>query len=77
MRIDLRKFSRINPKGRLFCIAEPDYSIEDKEAEKFHKKLMSKKCKKAIDLLKLRGLGKELWRGEDAQEYTNKLRRDK
>ena len=27
-------------------------------------------------LLELRGLGKELWKGEDAQEYVNKLRRE-
>jgi len=27
-------------------------------------------------LLELRGLGKGLWRGEDAQEYVNKLRRE-
>ncbi len=27
-------------------------------------------------LLELRGLGKELWKGEDAQEYVSKLRRE-
>ncbi len=27
-------------------------------------------------LLRLRGLGKELWKGEDAQEYVNRLRRE-
>ena len=29
-----------------------------------------------MSLLELRGLGKTLWRGEDAQEYVNKLRRE-
>ncbi len=27
-------------------------------------------------LLRLRGLGKELWKEEDAQEYVNRLRRE-
>ena len=30
----------------------------------------------AGDLLRLRGLGKSLWKGEDAQEYINKLREE-
>lgn len=28
------------------------------------------------NLLELRGLGKELWKREDAQEYVNRLRRE-
>lgn len=27
-------------------------------------------------LLELRGLGKELWKGEDAQEYVDRLRKE-
>lgn len=30
----------------------------------------------ASDLLRLRGLGKNLWKGEDAQDYINKLREE-
>ena len=33
--------------------------------------------KKELDWNKLYGLGKELWRGEDAQEYVNRLREDR
>lgn len=29
-----------------------------------------------LDLLRLRGLGKDLWEGIDAQEYINKLREE-
>lgn len=30
--------------------------------------------KKKRDIRELRGLGKEVWRGQDAQEYVDKLR---
>jgi len=33
--------------------------------------------KKELDLNKLYGLGKGLWKGEDAQEYVNRLREDR
>ncbi|HIC91815.1 MAG TPA: hypothetical protein EYP21_07120 [Syntrophaceae bacterium] len=33
--------------------------------------------KKELDWNKLYGLGKGLWRGEDAQEYVNRLREDR
>lgn len=33
--------------------------------------------KKEFDWNKLYGLGKELWKGEDAQEYVNRLREDR
>ncbi|MGA1844917.1 MAG: hypothetical protein ACMUIS_10190 [bacterium] len=32
--------------------------------------------KKELDWNKLYGLGKGLWKGEDAQEYVNRLRED-
>lgn len=33
--------------------------------------------KKEIDWSKLYGIGKGLWKGEDAQEYVNRLREDR
>lgn len=33
--------------------------------------------KKELDWNKLYGLGKGLWKGEDAQEYVNRLREDR
>lgn len=33
--------------------------------------------KKELDWSKLYGLGKGLWKGEDAQEYVNRLREDR
>ncbi len=33
--------------------------------------------RKELDWGKLYGLGKGLWRGEDAQEYVNRLREDR
>ncbi|OGW76339.1 MAG: hypothetical protein A3J72_00380 [Nitrospirae bacterium RIFCSPHIGHO2_02_FULL_40_19] len=33
--------------------------------------------KKELDLNKLYGLGKGLWKGEDAQEYVTRLREDR
>jgi len=33
--------------------------------------------RKELDWNKLYGLGKGLWRGEDAQEYVNRLRKDR
>ena len=33
--------------------------------------------KKDLDWNKLYGLGKGLWKGEDAQEYVNRLREDR
>ncbi|MEK7273870.1 MAG: hypothetical protein AAB110_01305 [Candidatus Desantisbacteria bacterium] len=33
--------------------------------------------KKAVGLTDLYGLGKGLWKGEDAQEYVNCLRKDR
>ncbi|MDP3297329.1 MAG: hypothetical protein U0937_02990 [Thermodesulfovibrionia bacterium] len=33
--------------------------------------------KKELDWKALYGLGKGLWRGEDAQEYVNRLRKDR
>ena len=33
--------------------------------------------KKELDWNKLYGLGKGLWKGEDAQEYINRLREDR
>ncbi len=33
--------------------------------------------KKELDWNKLYGLGKGLWKGEDAQEYVNRLRKDR
>ncbi len=33
--------------------------------------------RKELDWNKLYGLGKELWKGEDAQEYVNRLREDR
>lgn len=33
--------------------------------------------KKKLDWKELYGLGKNLWKGEDAQEYVNRLREDR
>lgn len=33
--------------------------------------------KKELDWNKLYGLGKDLWKGEDAQVYVNRLREDR
>lgn len=33
--------------------------------------------KKELNWSKLYGLGKELWKGEDAQEYVNQLREER
>ncbi len=33
--------------------------------------------KKQLDWASLYGLGKELWKGEDSQEYVNRLREDR
>ena len=33
--------------------------------------------KKDLDWSKLYGLGKDLWKGKDAQEYVNRLREDR
>lgn len=33
--------------------------------------------RKTLDWNKLYGLGKGLWKGEDAQEYVNRLREDR
>lgn len=41
---------------------------------------ISKTClgiKKELDFQKLYGMGKELWKGEDAQDYVNRLREDR
>lgn len=35
------------------------------------------KTKKNLDWNKLYGLGKGLWKGEDAQEHVNRLRKDR
>ncbi|MBI4745174.1 MAG: hypothetical protein HY786_01155 [Deltaproteobacteria bacterium] len=43
-----------------------------------HKLRMSSQViKKELDWSKLYGLGKGLWKGEDAQEYVNRLRKDR
>ena len=43
-----------------------------------HKLRMSSQLiKRELDWGKLYGLGKGLWKGEDAQEYVNSLRKDR
>lgn len=38
--------------------------------------IMAQERQDRRNLLELRGLGKGLWKGEDAQEYVNRLRRE-
>ncbi|MCD6218830.1 hypothetical protein J7K43_00410 [Candidatus Calescamantes bacterium] len=47
--------------------------------EEIIRRLRKKELKKrpCVELSKLYGIGKGLWKGEDAQEYVNKLREDR
>lgn len=42
-----------------------------------HRIRKAEPVKKELDWSKLYGLGKGLWKGEDAQEYVNRLREDR
>ncbi len=64
-------------------IEKETYSLTSQEKLKLVEKLVhqisktSLEVKKELDWDKLYGVGKELWKGEDAQDYVNRLREDR
>jgi len=55
--------------------AEEQLKLVEKLAHQLRKKGLA--AKKDLDWSKLYGIGKGLWKGEDAQEYVNRLREDR
>ncbi|OGL39279.1 MAG: hypothetical protein A2042_07345 [Candidatus Schekmanbacteria bacterium GWA2_38_11] len=54
---------------------EEQLKLVEKLAHQLRKKGLA--AKKDLDWSKLYGIGKGLWKGEDAQEYVNRLREDR
>lgn len=62
-----KEIERLSPKDQL--------KLVEKLAHQLRKTGLS--VKKEIDWKNLYGLGKGLWKGEDAQAYVNRLREDR
>lgn len=62
-----KEIERLSPKDQL--------KLVEKLARRLRK--TGFEVKKELDWKNLYGLGKGLWKGEDAQEYVNRLREDR
>jgi hypothetical protein len=62
-----KEIERLSPKDQL--------KLVEKLAHQLRKTGLT--VKKELDWNNLYGLGKGLWKGEDAQEYINRLREDR
>jgi hypothetical protein len=62
-----KEIERLSPKDQL--------KLVEKLAHQLRKSGIA--VKKELDWEGLYGLGKGLWKGEDAQEYVNRLRQDR
>lgn len=65
---------RIKKEAQKLTPTEQLRLVEDL-AHQLRKALLPKET--PLDLNGLYGLGKDLWKGEDAQEYVNQLREDR
>ncbi len=55
--------NHLSPKDRLQIVSKVTHDLSEEELGE-----------KWLDIRNLRGLGKEIWQGMDAQEYVNKER---
>ncbi|MGD0885373.1 MAG: hypothetical protein ABSA46_10980 [Thermodesulfovibrionales bacterium] len=62
-----KEIEKLSPKDQL--------KLVEKLAHQLRKTGLA--VKKELDWTNLYGLGKGLWKGEDAQEYVNRLREDR
>jgi hypothetical protein len=62
-----KEIEKLSPKDQL--------KLVEKLAHQLRKTGLA--AKKELDWTNLYGLGKGLWKGEDAQEYVNRLREDR
>lgn len=62
-----KEVQRLTPKDQL--------KLLERLARQLQKTRLA--MKKDLDWKKLYGLGRGLWKGEDAQEYVNRLREDR
>jgi hypothetical protein len=62
-----KEIEKLSPKDQL--------KLLEKLAHQLRKTGLA--LKKELDWTNLYGLGKELWKGEDAQEYVNRSREDR
>ncbi len=64
-----KEIEKLAPKDQLRLV--------EKLAHQLREHNLSAKTKKELSWNKLYGLGKGLWKGEDGQEYVNRLREDR
>jgi DUF4097 and DUF4098 domain-containing protein YvlB len=67
LKIIEKEISRLTPQEQLKIIEKLTRRLKRKSPAK----------KKELDWQKLYGLGKGLWKNEDAQKYVNRLREDR
>lgn len=62
-----KEIERLSPKDQLKLVEKLAHQLGKTDV----------KIKRELDWKRLYGLGKDLWKGEDAQEYVNRMREDR